>query len=186
MKKKLAALGLAAMVGMGAASVTPASAHHTFVMFDNTTQILAEGIMYQNLYNNPHVEFTIAIQNATTGMYELYWFEGSAATSVTQRGTMDGSTLQRGDRVQFTYCPLRDGRLGGAIGWIRHTATVDGRPFDPNLFHNAADGGCSGSTTNWVRWLAIGGIRTNAEGAAFDEAAAAEAAAAAPAPTTTP
>jgi hypothetical protein len=48
------------------------------------------------------------------------------------------------------YCPLRDGRPGGAIGWAQ---TEDGRYLNP------ADGGCAGneqSIERWRGWLAKG------------------------------
>ena len=55
-----------------------------------------------------------------------------------------------GDTVTFMYCPLRDGRPGGAIGWAR---LEDGRYVNP------ADGGCAGneqSIERWKGWLEKG------------------------------
>ena len=48
------------------------------------------------------------------------------------------------------YCPLRDGRPGGAIGWAK---------LDDGKFMNPADGGCNGGEANqkkWTEWLSKG------------------------------
>jgi hypothetical protein len=48
------------------------------------------------------------------------------------------------------YCPLRDGRPGGAIGWAQ---LADGQYVNP------ADGGCAGNEqaiNRWKDWLAKG------------------------------
>jgi hypothetical protein len=55
-----------------------------------------------------------------------------------------------GDTVTFSYCPLRDGRPAGAIGWAR---LADGS------FINPSDGGCNGSESaieRWKTWLEHG------------------------------
>jgi hypothetical protein len=52
--------------------------------------------------------------------------------------------------VQFMYCPLRDGRPGGAIGWAK---------LDDGKYINPADGGCNGGEENqkkWQGWLEKG------------------------------
>jgi hypothetical protein len=41
------------------------------------------------------------------------------------------------------YCPLRDDRPGGAIGWAK---------FEDGIYINLADGGCNGNKENITRW----------------------------------
>jgi hypothetical protein len=79
----------------------------------------------------------------------LWSFEGSAPPSLVQRG-ITGATFEPGNTVTFMYCPLRDGRPGGAIGWAR---------LDDGQYINPADGGCSGNEKTVTRcndWLAMG------------------------------
>ena len=61
-----------------------------------------------------------------------------------------GSTFEPGDTVTISYCPLRDGRPGGGLGWAR---------LANGTFVNPADGGCDGSVKaieRWKGWLAAG------------------------------
>jgi hypothetical protein len=41
------------------------------------------------------------------------------------------------------FCPLRDGRPGGGLGWVR---------LEDGKFLSTADGGCNGSEENISRW----------------------------------
>jgi hypothetical protein len=76
------------------------------------------------------------------GKETLWSFEGSSPTGLIQRG-ITGDTFKPGANVTFMYCPLRDGRPGGAIGWAR---------LDDGNYLNPADGGCNGSKENIARW----------------------------------
>ena len=48
-----------------------------------------------------------------------------------------------GTTVTVMYCPLRDGRPGGGIGWV---LAADGK------YYSTADGGCNGKDENIARW----------------------------------
>ena len=83
------------------------------------------------------------------GSETLWGFEGSSPTALLQRG-ITGSTFEPGQTVMVLYCPLKDGRPGGGLGWAR---------LANGTFLNPADGGCTGSpdaVERWKVWLAKG------------------------------
>lgn len=128
--------------------VGTARAHHSFSMFDRETELVKTGTVVRWAFNNPHSWLYLNVKNAD-GTETLWSFEGSAVPSLIQRG-ITGATFVPGDTVTFMYCPLKDGRPGGAIGWAR---LKDGSYINP------ADGGCAGneaSVERWKGWLEKG------------------------------
>ena len=122
-------------------TMTVAEAHHSFAMFDRNTEIVKSGTIVRWAFNNPHSWLYLTVKNED-GTETLWSFEGSAPTGLIQRG-ITGDTFKPGANVTFMYCPLRDGRPGGAIGWAR---------LDDGAYLNPADGGCNGSKDNIARW----------------------------------
>ena len=99
-------------------------------------------------FNPPHSWLYLNVKNADGGD-TLWSFEGSAPPSLLQRG-ITGSTFEPGDTVTVSYCPMKDGRPGGGLGWAR---------LANGTFVNPADGGCDGSVKaieQWKVWLAAG------------------------------
>jgi hypothetical protein len=139
MKRLLNLLPLALVAGLltGAA----ANAHHSFSMFDRDTEVVKTGTVVRWAFNNPHSWLYLNVSN-DDGTETLWSFEGSAPPSLIGRG-ITGSTFEPGDTVTFMFCPLRDGRPGGAIGWAM---LADG------TFVNPSDGGCNGSEATIERW----------------------------------
>jgi uncharacterized protein DUF6152 len=124
------------------------SAHHSFAMFDRTIEKVATGKVVRWSFNNPHSWLYLNIKNKD-GVEELWSFEGSGPTALLQRG-INGTTFEPNSTITVLYCPLKDGRLGGGLGWVR---LANGN------FINPADGGCSGSPETierWKGWLAKG------------------------------
>lgn len=129
-------------------TVTSVEAHHSFAMFDRDTQIVKTGVVQRWAFNNPHSWLYVNVKNED-GTETLWSFEGSAPPSLVSRG-ITGATFEPGDTVQFMYCPLRDGRPGGAIGWAK---------LEDGKYVNPADGGCVGNEENikkWQGWLEKG------------------------------
>lgn len=120
-----------------------AEAHHSFAMFDRNTEIVKSGTVVRWAFNNPHTWLYLNIRNAD-GTDTLWSFEGSSPTGLIQRG-ITGDTFKPGATVTFMYCPLRDGRPGGAIGWARLG----------DQYLSPADGGCNGSKENIAQWEAL-------------------------------
>ena len=125
-----------------------ATAHHSFAMFDRTVEKVATGTVVRWTFNNPHSWLYLNVKDKD-GKETLWSFEGSSPTSLLTKG-ITGTTFEPGKTITVLYCPLKDGRPGGGLGWVR---LADG------TFINPADGGCSGSDTTiekWKGWLAKG------------------------------
>jgi Family of unknown function (DUF6152) len=118
-----------------------AEAHHSFAMFDRNTEIVKSGTIVRWAFNNPHSWLYLNIKNPD-GTETLWSFESSSPTGLIQRG-ITGDTFKPGATVTFMYCPLRDGRPGGAIGWAK---------LDDGKYLSPADGGCNGGKENITRW----------------------------------
>jgi hypothetical protein len=136
-----------------------ASAHHSFTQFDQDFETVTTGTVVRWEFNNPHSWLRVNVPDED-GTEKLWSFEGSGPTSLIQRG-ITGATFQPGDTIMLMYCPMVDGRPGGAIGWAR---LADGSYVDPS------DGGCTGGAANierWKGWLEKG-YSTNEEALAAE------------------
>jgi hypothetical protein len=123
-------------------------AHHSFAMFDRTVEKVVTGTVVRWTFNNPHSWLYLNVKNKD-GSETLWGFEGSSPTALLQRG-INGTTFEPGNTIMVLYCPLKDGRPGGGLGWAR---LANGTFIDP------ADGGCTGSpdaVERWKVWLAKG------------------------------
>ena len=124
------------------------TAHHSFAMFDRSIEKVATGTVVRWTFNNPHSWLYLNIKDKD-GKETLWSFEASSPTALLQRG-ITGTTFEPGKTITVLYCPLKDGRPGGGLGWVKLT---DGS------FINPADGGCNGSAEaieRWKGWLAKG------------------------------
>lgn len=158
MRKSLNWMPAALVAGL--VTATAVDAHHSFSMFDRGTEVVKTGTVVRWAFNNPHSWLYVNVKNED-GTETLWSFEGSAPPSLIGRG-VTGATFEPGDTVTFMYCPLRDGRPGGAIGWAQ---------LEDGSFVNPADGGCAGndaSIERWQGWLAQG-YTTNKEAQAAVE-----------------
>jgi len=125
-----------------------AVAHHSFAMFDRSVEKVATGTVVRWQFNSPHSWLYINVKNAD-GTETLWSFEGSAPPQLLQRG-VTGSSFEPGSTVTVSYCPMKDGRPAGGLGWVR---LANGK------FLNPADGGCDGSDKaieKWKGWMAAG------------------------------
>lgn len=142
------AIGVAVALGASLLTAAGAGAHHSFAMFDKSVERVVTGTVARWAFNVPHSWLYLNVKNED-GSETLWSFEGSAPPSLLTRG-VNGSTFEPGDTVTISYCPLRDGRPGGGLGWARLT---DGTFLDPS------DGGCDGSQAaveKWKGWLEAG------------------------------
>ena len=125
-----------------------AGAHHSFTMFDRSVEKVLTGTVVRWAFNSPHSWLYLNVKNKD-GSETLWSFEGSAPAALLQR-RITGATFEPGDTVTVLYCPLKDGRSGGGLGWAR---------LSDGTFVNPADGGCTGSAEaieRWKGWLAKG------------------------------
>ena len=130
-----------ALLVVTALTATLVHAHHSFSMFDRSNEQLLTGTVARWAFNNPHSWLYINVVDEA-GVEKLWSFEGSAPPSLVGRGVI-GSTFEPGDKVTVMFCPLVDGRAGGAMGWVR---------VEDGSFVNPSDGGCSGNDASIERW----------------------------------
>ena len=131
----------ALLAGAGLLSAAAALAHHSFTEFDRTTELVQTVTVVRWEFNNPHSWLRTKVRN-DDGTETLWSFEGSGPVSLIGRG-ITGTTFEPGDVVKFMYCPMRDGRPGGHLGWAQ---------LKDGSFVNPSDGGCNGNDDNIARW----------------------------------
>ena len=142
------AFGLPVALVASLLTASAAMAHHSFTMFDRSVEKVVTGTVVRWAFNPPHSWLYLNVRNED-GSEKLWSFEGSAPPSLLPRG-INGSTFKPGDTVTISYCPLKDGRAGGGLGWAR---------LANGTFLNPSDGGCDGSAKaieRWKIWLAAG------------------------------
>ena len=120
----IAAASLAAALG----SATPASAHHSFAMFNLTEHKLIEGVVTEWNYNNPHSWLHIEGLDEN-GETKTWSFEGAAMVHAARQG-VNGNTFRKGEHVKVVMSPLRDGRTAGAMCFVVKEDGTTARPND--------------------------------------------------------
>ena len=115
------ALGLVICAALGA---RPASAHHSFAMYDSGKQITLEGVVKELQWTNPHVWIQIMVPNPAGGQDE-WGIECTSVNFMTRRG-FNRRTLKPGDKISVTFSPLKDGSHGGSF---RSVNSLNGAPL---------------------------------------------------------
>lgn len=144
----LAAVATSLLIG------SVAQAHHSFSMFNRETQIVVSGTVQRWDFNNPHSWLHVNVKN-DDGTETLWSFEGAAPPQLVGRG-ITGATFEPGDQLTLMFCPLADGRNGGAMGWVK---------VDADTYLIPSDGGCrtdEATVTRWKGWMEKG-YKTNKE-----------------------
>lgn len=144
-----------AIVTVGSSLAPRVYAHHSFAMFDRGQELVMQGSVRRWAFNSPHVALYIENEDG-----ELWAFEGAAPAHLAGLG-MTGYTFEPDEPVTVVMCPLRDGRHGGAIGYVIKAGDEDN--FE--AWYRPNDGGC-GPSPSWAEWLAAGySSRAEAEAA---------------------
>jgi hypothetical protein len=130
------AAGATAALALGAAcclGVAPASAHHSFAMFDITKQVTIQGTVEKFEWSNPHSWLFISVlgEKGPTN----YGFEMQSVGELLRQGWTKIS-FKPGDQVKIAYHPLLDGTPAGQLtrAW-----TADGKLLGPT--HGGPPGG---------------------------------------------
>ena len=97
-------------------SVMPASAHHSYSMFDMNKTVVLEAEVVRFKWQNPHafIEADVAARGAT----ERWAIEMNSPNNLAQEGWRRTS-LKPGDRVRIWVHPLRSGDRGGSYVGVR-------------------------------------------------------------------
>jgi hypothetical protein len=115
----LALSGLAALLAVA----EPASAHHSFAMYDQNTLVTIDGTVKEFQWSNPHALLWV-LEKAKDGEPPQEWTVElpTSPGNLTRLGWTKHS-LEPGDRVTLDINPLRDGKHGGSFKRLTIVAT---------------------------------------------------------------
>lgn len=103
---------LAAMIGLVMSAETlPASAHHSYAMFDIDKRVNVEGTVKQFMWTNPHSWIRLEVMD-TKGQVKEWPVEMGSLTILVGLG-WNPKTLMPGDKIRITVHPMKSGLPGG-------------------------------------------------------------------------
>ena len=108
----------------------PASAHHSFAMFDFTKVVTINGTVKEFQWTNPHVIVWVNVEGKDPKTPDVWTLEMTSPGNLTRTG-WNRKALNPGDKVVVELNPLRNGNLGGAL--IKVTLSATGQVFATNL-----------------------------------------------------
>jgi len=106
---------LAAALLLAPAAI-PASAHHSYAMFDMTKTVALDAQVTRFKWQNPHA--FIEANVAANGASERWAIEMTSPNNLAQEG-WKRTTLKAGDKVRIYVHPLRSGVKGGSYAGVR-------------------------------------------------------------------
>ncbi|MEO5705831.1 MAG: DUF6152 family protein [Alteraurantiacibacter sp.] len=116
---KLAPKFLLAAVLMTPLAMTasaPASAHHSYSMFDMQRTVLLNATVTQFRWQNPHAFIRVSVPAGNA--VEEWSIEMTSPNNLVQDG-WTRTSLRQGERVQLWVHPLRSGARGGSYVGVR-------------------------------------------------------------------
>jgi hypothetical protein len=105
-----------------AAIAAPASAHHSFAMFDTANPLTLTGVVTDFQWTNPHVYIELDVTEGPKGA--THWTIELGSPSILMRGGWKFNTVKKGDKVTAVVSPLRSGEPGSLLTRITF---ADGR-----------------------------------------------------------
>lgn len=105
------------LMGLFVAGTATVQAHHSFANFDQDKCGVLTGTVVKYTQSYPHVWLWIEVASAG-GQSETWGFEGADPSSMKLRG-WSAATLKKGQKIDITFNPLRDGRTGGSMKQVR-------------------------------------------------------------------
>lgn len=103
MKKPL--IGLAAAVFVAAA--LPATAHHSFAVYDMDQSIAFDGVVETLKLRNPHIAMTLTVTKDDGTRGTINFIEGAPANMLVRMG-LDPADIAVGKPIKAIGAPLRD------------------------------------------------------------------------------
>lgn len=107
----------------------PASAHHSFAMFDPSRVVTLNGTVKEFRWVNPHVSLFVLADHAGA-LPDLWSVELTSPGNLTRLG-WSRKSLSPGDKVVVEVNPLRDGHNGG--GFRKATLVATGQVLQAKL-----------------------------------------------------
>lgn len=106
--------GTAALLSLA----SPADAHHSFAMFDQTRVVSkTRATVTEFRFTNPH-SFVVVSAKGANGAAMRYTLECNSVNMMTRAG-WTRNTLRAGDKVDVVFHPLRNGRPGGMLKTVK-------------------------------------------------------------------
>ena len=102
---------IAILAALIAISGTPALAHHSFTMFDQSKTVTLRGTVKDFRWTNPHVFIQLLVKN-DQGNEEEWSIEMTSPEHLARDGWRPG-TLKPGDKVTLNIHPLHSNAKGG-------------------------------------------------------------------------
>jgi hypothetical protein len=121
---KIWRLGVFVIAALATAGAT-LSAHHSFAVFDMSSEKTITGTVSKFEWTNPHTFIFVDAPN-DKGVIETWAIEGMSPNYLGRRG-WSKTSVRPGDKITITVRPLKDGKAGGMF--IR--AMVDGKMLMP-------------------------------------------------------
>ena len=119
-KKIVSYVALASAVG--SMMTTPALAHHSFAMFDQTKiSQKSRATVAEFRFTNPH---SFVVVNVVQGGKSVRYVLECSSVNMMSRAGWKHNTLKAGDKVDVEFYPLRNGKPGGMLKTIK---VADGR-----------------------------------------------------------
>ena len=136
-------LGLGAIAGSAVVALAaPASAHHSFAMFDAKKTEVMDGTVTEFQFTNPHSWLEVDVPSATG---KQHWSLEMNNLVGLRRVGWRAKTLKPGDKVKVTMHPLRDGSTGGQLLSV---TLPDGSFFDGQGIKPATGAGATPAPAN--------------------------------------
>ena len=104
----------------------PATAHHSFAMFDRTKEVSKEATVKELQWTNPHVWLQVLIADEQGKLHE--WGMEAGAPGMLARNGWQSSTLRAGDRITIVFNPMKTGE---PVGNLVRVILPDGRVLGP-------------------------------------------------------
>jgi hypothetical protein len=92
----------------------PASAHHSFAMFDAGKTVTLSGTVKEFQWVNPHV-LILVVTNAASNPQPVVWSIEATSPGILRRQGWKKDSLKSGNRVEIIGNPLRDGSPGAGL-----------------------------------------------------------------------
>ena len=103
------------LAGLAAAvlAAAPASAHHSFAMFDNNKNMTLEGTVKEFQWTNPHSWVQIMVKDASGK--DVEWSVEAGSPNGLSRQGWSRHAAKPGDKASIVIHPLKDGTAGGSL-----------------------------------------------------------------------
>lgn len=143
---------VAAACSLAAATInSPAGAHHSAAMFDDTKCQSVTGTVRNLQWQYPHSWLWLVVPNSK-GETDIWGFEMPEPAGLTRSPNWSRDSLAKGEKVTVHFAPLRDGRNAGlanainkANGTVLHAAP-NAFACEAQLWKQAPDGSPGNAT----------------------------------------